>query len=526
MSVLCALRKATRAYYINLRNNNQFTKSRFSTFIISQRRIHTQHFKFNRTNHTTNTHKSPSSINHFKLTTRSYFKSLTSNQITKSFSITSPTIFTHSYTTSNENGNNYSNEYYPDPQMDGKRATISLTTKDYPGALANILNILTEYDVNMTRIESRYGQKATQVNFFIDVDIPPNHRRVSQLLQSLKVHTTHTRLVPSIRVPWFPITTQEVDSVALLVLDGGTDLEADHPGFHDKEYKKRRAKVTEAAKNYRFGDEPMIVDYSQEEIECWSIIWKRLKPLLYSHGCAQYIEAFEELQKYCGYKEDNIPQLADVSGYLYDKTGFRLRPTAGLLSSRHFLNGLAFNTFFCTQYLRHHSVPFYTPEPDVVHELVGHAPMFADSEFAKFSQEIGLASIGATDEQIEELARCYWFSVEFGICKENDKRKIYGAGILSSYGEIEYCMSSEPEIREWNPWNAAKQSFPITKYQPLYYLATDFEHATTQMRLFANSLDKPFTCRWNDVKEKLFVDRNLQRNERKQDDYGEYIGDE
>eukprot|EP00484_Ammonia_sp_Unknown_P007718 CAMPEP_0197075102 /NCGR_PEP_ID=MMETSP1384-20130603/211442_1 /TAXON_ID=29189 /ORGANISM="Ammonia sp." /LENGTH=513 /DNA_ID=CAMNT_0042513945 /DNA_START=8 /DNA_END=1549 /DNA_ORIENTATION=+ len=418
-------------------------------------------------------------------------------------------------------------ELNPDPHI-GKRATISLTTKDYPGALAQVLSLLTENDINMTRIESRYGQNATQVNFFIDVDVPANHRRVSQVLQHLKKYTLKATMVPAIRVPWFPITAEEVDSVALLVLDGGTDLEADHPGFHDADYKQRRNKITEAAAQFRFGDSPSIVDYSPEEIECWNIIWRKLKPLLFEHGCPQYIEAFEGLQKHCGYKEGNIPQLADVSGYLYDKTGFRLRPTAGLLSSRHFLNGLAFNTFFCTQYLRHHSVPFYTPEPDVVHELVGHAPMFADPEFAKFSQEIGLASIGATDEQIEQLARCYWFSVEFGLCKESPSsnvRKVYGAGILSSFGEIEYAMSDEPEIRAWDPRNAAKQPFPITKYQPLYYLAESFEDATVKMREFANSLDKPFTCRWNDVKEKLYVDRNVQREERKKDDFGEYIGD-
>ena len=154
--------------------------------------------------------------------------------------------------------------------------------------------------------------------------------------------------------------------------------------------------------------------------------------------------------------------------------------------------------------------------------------MFADPEFARFSQEIGLASIGATDEQIEQLARCYWFSIEFGICREkpgSDIRKIYGAGILSSFGETEYCMSNEPEIREWDPSNAAQQPFPITKYQPLYYLADSFDDATRKMKVFANGLDKPFTCRWNDVKEKLFIDRNLQRLQRKENDFGEYIGD-
>ncbi len=231
-------------------------------------------------------------------------------------------------------------------------------------------------------------------------------------------------VIPNKVVPWFPRKIGDLDSFSQKTLDAGTDLESDHPGFQDAEYRQRRLNIVNSASSYREGSAIPRQVYSKDEIYTWGVVYDKLKGLFPKYACKEYLEILPQLEQHCGYARDNIPQLEDISSFLKSRTGFTLRPVGGLLSARDFLNALAFRVFFSTQYIRHHSMPLYTPEPDICHELMGHAPMFADPDFADFSHEIGLASLGASDSDIKRLATCYWFSVEFGICQQDGEMKV------------------------------------------------------------------------------------------------------
>lgn len=243
-----------------------------------------------------------------------------------------------------------------------------------------------------------------------------------------------------------------------------------------------------------------------------------------TNACKEFNWTIDEFQKKIGLRETEIPQLETISAFLKESTGWRLKPVGGLLTQREFLNSLAFRIFCSTQYVRHHSQPLYTPEPDILHELLGHAPMFAHQEFADFSQEIGLASLGASELEVSRLAAIYWFTIEFGMCKEDDQNKAYGAGILSSVGELAYCVSKEPEHRKLDPHFIAQNNlqFPISTMQPHYYVAESFTKAKQQITDYCDGIKKPFNVSFNPSTLSVEIDRKIHT---RQDHVLEMYGD-
>jgi phenylalanine-4-hydroxylase len=173
---------------------------------------------------------------------------------------------------------------------------------------------------------------------------------------------------------------------------------------------------------------------------------------------------------------DEVPQLGAVSARLAELTGWSITPVPGLVPTRTFYEALAERRFCSTQYIRHHSVPFYTPEPDVVHELVGHANALADPRFAGLYELAGQAARRSeSDEALEAFSRIFWFSLEFGVCWEDGELRTYGAGLLSSYGEIQAFRAAE--VRPLDTRAMATLDYDITRYQPVLFAADSFAHA-------------------------------------------------
>lgn len=347
---------------------------------------------------------------------------------------------------------------------------------------------------------------------------------VDALLADLNSKCTGVIAQEPLTVPWFPRHISDIDNFSTKTLDAGAELESDHPGFNDVDYRTRRTTIVANAQTFRHGTQIPRVEYTADETATWGTVYDKLGEYTEKYAVPAFKEIMPLMEEHCGYARDNIPQLQDISDFLDSRTGFTLRPVGGLLSARDFLNALAFRVFFSTQYIRHHSVPLYTPEPDICHELMGHAPMFADPDFADFSHEIGLASLGASDEDIKRLATCYWFSVEFGLAKgpPGDGYRAYGAGLLSSFGELEYSCApyrpagdreEYPTYLPWVPQNAAVQEYPITDYQPTYFVAEDLADAKLRMREFCESMNRPFHPIYNFKDKSVSLDRAIKRGE-------------
>jgi phenylalanine-4-hydroxylase len=261
-------------------------------------------------------------------------------------------------------------------------------------------------------------------------------------------------------------------------------LASDHPGFRDAHYRARRNALASLALRWRPGDAVPEAPYVDAEHAVWRLVSSELAVKHRTYACAEFLAGAQRLHL----PADRVPQLREVSELLGPLTGFRYVPAAGLVPLRDFYGSLADSVFHSTQYIRHHSEPYYTPEPDVVHEVIGHANALASDRFAAMYRLAGGAVRRVeTDEALQFVSKVFWFSLEFGVLVEADELRAYGAGILSSYAEIEEFRGME--IRPLDLAVMGTLEYDITHYQPTLFAAASFEQVEDVVGAFFAECD-------------------------------------
>jgi len=275
---------------------------------------------------------------------------------------------------------------------------------------------------------------------------------------------------PAFTVDNFEVRDEDLPEFRDLKFEDINELHLDHPGANDPEYRKRRDYIASLAKKFRETGVITDVDYNEQEQEIWRTVANRLEEIQSRRASKFYLQAKKDL----GISNDHIPQLTEMNRRLKELSNFRVAPIEGLVETRGFLSWLSWRTMLSTQYIRHHSRPEYTPEPDIVHESIGHIPMFTNRAFADFSQFIGHGARVATDDQLEELGRLYWFTVEFGLIEEDGETKAYGAGLLSSFGELENAFTDNVERRPFDLDEVINTAYDYSEMQPVLYVVPSY----------------------------------------------------
>ena len=262
------------------------------------------------------------------------------------------------------------------------------------------------------------------------------------------------------------------------------ELAGDHPGVTDPAYRARRDQLASLADSWTPGQPMPAPEYTEEEHSVWAEVSAALEDLHQRHACSAFLEGKDSLRL----PSDRVPQLSEVSALLEPIAEFRYHPVAGLAPLRYFYGSFANGVFWSTQYLRHPSVPLYTPEPDVIHEVIGHANQLAAPGYAELYRMVG-AAVERTESEhaLRFLSHVFWYTMEFGVVYEGSELKAFGAGILSSVGET--AAFSEADVRPVDFLAMGNGLYDITRFQPVIYAWSSEAALEGELSRFLESYD-------------------------------------
>ena len=213
--------------------------------------------------------------------------------------------------------------------------------------------------------------------------------------------------------------------------------------------------------------------YNEDEHAIWRFLFERQQRLLRGRACQEYLDGLRGL----GVAAGGIPEFERLSDILDRATGWRIVAVPGLVPDDVFFGFLARRRFPSTCFIRRRDQLDYLEEPDVFHDIYGHVPMLMNPVFADYMQAYGEGGLKALRlRHLKQLARLYWYTVEFGLIATPSGLRIYGSGILSSAGESVYCLEDPgPRRLRFDSRRIMRTDYHIDRYQETYFVIDDFD---------------------------------------------------
>jgi phenylalanine-4-hydroxylase len=212
--------------------------------------------------------------------------------------------------------------------------------------------------------------------------------------------------------------------------------------------------------------------YTAEHHDVWRILYERRMATLQDTGSAVFLQGIDRI----GLSPERVPDLSDINRRLGERTGWAAVPVSGFIPAAEFFRSLSLKRFPTTTTVRPREQLDYLPEPDIFHDVFGHVPLHSDLVFADFLRRFGaLAAASSSDEEVTQMARLFWFTVEFGLIRERGATRIYGSGLISSHGDAANALGDRCRRLPFDLDAVLAQPFEIDHFQDVLFVVDSFE---------------------------------------------------
>lgn len=233
--------------------------------------------------------------------------------------------------------------------------------------------------------------------------------------------------------------------------------------------------------------------YTPDDHIVWATLCRRQLDSLQDKACRQFFDGLDRT----GIDLTKVPRLDDINARVRPTTGWLARAVPGYIDSRYFFKSLQARIYPTTVTLRPREQLDYLEEPDIFHDVFGHVALQADPEYGELLRTLGdINDITTTDQDVLEITRLFWFTIEFGLIREGDQVKILGSGLLSSFGEAIHCLSDKVKHRPFRLSEVIAQPFRIDVFQDILFVAESLGQLIDASKVLIYQIKERNTIRW------------------------------